>query len=170
MRVIDYKYTRASRMKAGDRDLTVAALRAERLQPALYLYLAKNVLPDVVAEVDSAAFYFLGSQWTDMPIQKKTLEASCWDGEPGLRIKKTLQRILEGIEEGRFSILPGNYCGHCDFASACRYMHEATGKRARTDAVMKALKGLRTLKLSSAEQMASPNGSGGAGSGEESHA
>ncbi|MEP6600889.1 MAG: PD-(D/E)XK nuclease family protein [Nitrospirota bacterium] len=169
VRVIDYKYTRASRMKAGDRDLTVAALRAERLQPALYLHLAKNVLPDVVAEADSAAFYFLGSQWTDMPIQKKTLDASCWDGEPGLRIKKTLQRILEGIEEGRFSILPGNYCGHCDFASACRYTHEATGRRARTDAVMKALKALRTLKLPSAEQVASPNGSGGAESGEESH-
>jgi len=169
VRVIDYKYTRASRMKAGDRDLTVAALRAERLQPALYLHLAKNVLPDVVAEADSAAFYFLGSRWTDMPIQKKTLEASCWDGEPGLRIKKTLQRILEGIEEGRFSILPGNYCGHCDFASACRYTHEATGRRARRDAVMKALKALRTLKLPGAEQVASPNGSG-AGSGEESHA
>ena len=165
VRVIDYKYTRASRMKTGDRDLTVAALRAERLQPVLYLQLAKKVLPDVVAEADSAAFYFLGSQWTDMPIQKKTLEASCWDGESGLRIKKTLQRILEGIEEGRFSILPGNYCGHCDFASACRYTYEATGKRARTDAVMKALKALRTLKLSSAEQTASPNGSG-----EESHA
>ena len=170
VRVIDYKYTRASRMKAGDRDLTLAALRAERLQPALYLHLAKNVLPNVVVEADSAAFYFLGSQWTDTPIQKKTLEASCWEGEPGLGIKKTLQRILEGIAEGRFSILPGNYCGHCDFASACRYTHEATGRRARTDAVMKALRALRTLKLPSAEQVASPNGSDGAGSGNEPHA
>jgi hypothetical protein len=34
---------------------------------------------------------------------------------------------------------------------------------------MKALKALRTLKLTSAEQVASPNGSGGAESGEESH-
>src|SRR5438034_4323814 len=105
-----------------------------------------------------------------MPRKQNKLDSSCWDGEPGLPINKTLQRILEEIKEGRFSILPGNYCGHCDFASACRYTHEATGRRARTDAVMKALKALRTLKLPSAEEIASPNGSGGAGSGEESHA
>ena len=169
VRVVDYKYTGANAMNPRDKDLTTAALRAERLQPVLYLHLAKNVLPDGVAEPDSAAFYFLGSQWADT-IQRKILDASSWEGEPGILIKKTLQRILEGIEQGRFSILPGSYCGHCDFASACRYTHEASGRRARTDAVMQVLKALRTLKLPRAEPVASPNGSDGAENGKNSRA
>ena len=134
-------------MGTRDKDLALATMRAQRLQPLLYLHLAKYVLPDRLVEPESAAFYCLGSRWTDMPIQRTALDAACWEGQSGVLITKTLQRLLDGIRQGRFSILPGEYCGHCDFASACRYTHNLTGRRARTDPVMKLLKNLRTLKV-----------------------
>jgi ATP-dependent helicase/nuclease subunit B len=161
VRVVDYKYTGARSMKPRDKNLILATIRAERLQPLLYLELAKHVLPGCLAEPDSAAFYFLGSKWIDMPIRRTALDASCWEGHSGVLIKKTLQRLLEGIRQGRFSILPGDYCGHCDFASACRYTHEPTGRRTRTDPRMKLLRTLRSLKLPRAEPAELPCGLGG---------
>jgi ATP-dependent helicase/nuclease subunit B len=166
IRVVDYKYTIARAMRAQDKDLNLATVRAQRLQPLLYLHLAKYVLPDRVSQPDSAAFYFLGSRWIDMPIQKTALYASCWEGENGVLIKKTLQRLVEGIRQGRFSILPGDYCGYCDFAAACRYTHDLSARRARTDPATKLLKVLRTLKVSKPEAPVSPAGLDGCATGE----
>jgi ATP-dependent helicase/DNAse subunit B len=166
IRVVDYKYTIARAMSARDKDLTLATVRAQRLQPLLYLHLAKYVLPDRVAEPDSAAFYFLGSRWIDMPIQKTALYASCWEGQNGVLIKKTLHLLVDGIRQGRFSILPGEYCRYCDFAAACRYTHDVTARRARTDPATKLLKTLRTLKIAKAEAAVSPAGSDGDAAGE----
>ncbi|HEY3198083.1 MAG TPA: PD-(D/E)XK nuclease family protein [Nitrospirales bacterium] len=147
IRIVDYKYTGSRTMAARDKDLAVATMRAQRLQPLLYLHLAKYVLPDRLVEPDSAAFYFLGSRWSDMPIRRTALDAACWEGQSRVLITKTLQRLLDGIRQGRFSILPGEYCGHCDFATACRYTHTPTGRRARTDPAMRLLKNLRTIKV-----------------------
>ncbi len=166
IRIVDYKYTAARAMSARDKDLNVATVRAQRLQPLLYLHLAKYVLPDRVAEPDSAAFYFLGSRWIDMPIQKTMLYASCWEGHNGALIKKTLQLLVDGIRQGRFPILPGEYCGYCDFSAACRYTHDLTARRARTDPATKLLKVLRTLKVAKAEPAVSPEPSDGDAMGE----
>jgi ATP-dependent helicase/DNAse subunit B len=86
-----------------------------------------------------------------MPIQRTTLSASCWEGHTGVLIKKTLQRLVDGIQQGRFSILPGDYCGYCAFSPACRYTHDLTARRARTDPATKLLKILRTLRITKAE-------------------
>ena len=65
-----------------------------------------------------------------------------------------------------FSILPGDYCEYCDFAAACRYTHDLTARRARTDPATKLLKVLRTLKVAKPEAAVSPTGSDGCATGE----
>jgi hypothetical protein len=79
------------------------------------------------------------------------MEASCWEGDPGTLIRKTVDRILDGIRGGRFTILPGEYCDHCDFSAVCRYTHDPSRRRARADTGMKALKELRIVKMGTSE-------------------
>ena len=148
VRVVDYKYTQSSVLK--DRDLATAAVRGFRLQPPLYLLAARDVLGEP-AVPESAAFYFLAPNRKDGPVDRSLLDASCWAGEAGTRLGRTLTLILEGIKAGRFFILPGGYCDHCDYSEVCRRHHNQSWWRARGDESRKALESLRALKASKAE-------------------
>ena len=148
LRVVDYKYTQATVLK--DRDLATAALRGFRLQPPLYLLAAKEVLGEP-AVPESAAFYFLMPNRRDGPVGWSQLDASCWAGEAGARLGRTLTLILEGVKGGRFFILPGGYCDHCDYSEVCRRHHNQSWWRARGDDSRKALEGLRALKAPKAD-------------------
>jgi ATP-dependent helicase/nuclease subunit B len=143
VRVVDYKYTQSGASK--DKDLTTAAVRGFRLQPPLYLLAAKEVLGQP-AVPESAAFYFLAPNRKDGPVDRSVLDASCWEGERGARIGRSLALILEGIKAGRFFILPGGYCDHCDYSEVCRRQHNQSWWRARSDDARKELENLRTLK------------------------
>lgn len=147
VRVVDYKYTQASTLKPADRDLTTAAVRGFRLQPPLYLLAAENVLDRESAVPETVALYFLAPNLTNGPLDRSTLAMSCWEGETGARIGDTVRRILEGIRAGRFFILPGDYCDHCDFSSNCRRTHDPSRRRARGDEQTKTLERLRTIKV-----------------------
>ena len=148
LRVIDYKYTQAPVLK--DRDLATAALRGFRLQPPLYLLAAKEVLGEP-AVPESAAFYFLAPNRRDGPVDRSRLDASCWEGETGAMIGRTLALILEGIKAGRFFILPGAHCDHCEYSGVCRRHHNQSWWRARGDESRKALEGLHALKAPKAD-------------------
>ncbi len=143
VRVVDYKYTQAGALK--DRDLATAAVRGFRLQPPLYLLAARDVLGKP-AVPESAAFYFLAPHCKDGPVDGSRLDASCWAGETGARIGRTLALILEGIKAGRFFILPGGYCDHCDYSEICRRHHNQSWWRARGDEGRREIEGLRVLK------------------------
>ncbi|MEK9172404.1 MAG: hypothetical protein AAB282_01960, partial [Nitrospirota bacterium] len=54
--------------------------------------------------------------------------------------------ILEGIRAGRFFILPGAYCDHCDYSEVCRRHHTQSWWRARGDESRKELETLHLLK------------------------
>jgi len=148
LRVVDYKYTQATVLK--DRDLATAALRGFRLQPPLYLLAAKEVLGEP-AVPESAAFYFLAPKRKDGPVDRSRLDASCWEGETGAMIGRTLALILEGIKAGRFFILPGAHCDHCEYSGVCRRHHNQSWWRARGDESRKALEGLHALKAPKAD-------------------
>ncbi len=148
VRVVDYKYTQSGVSK--DKDLTTAAVRGFRLQPPLYLLAAREVLGQP-AVPESAAFYFLAPNRKDGPVDRSVLDASCWDGETGARIGRSLALILEGIKAGRFFILPDSYCDHCDYSQVCRRHHNQSWWRARSDDSRKELESLRTLKIPKAE-------------------
>ncbi|TAL10789.1 MAG: hypothetical protein EPO02_06545 [Nitrospirae bacterium] len=148
LRVVDYKYTQAPVLK--DRDLATAALRGFRLQPPLYLLAAKEVLGEP-AVPESAAFYFLAPNRRDGPVDRSQLDASCWAGESGVRLGRTLTLILDGIRAGRFFILPGGHCDHCEYSEVCRRHHNQSWWRARGDESRKALEGLHALKAPKAD-------------------
>lgn len=143
LRVVDYKYQQSGVLK--DRDLATAAVRGFRLQPPLYLLAAKEVMGEP-AVPESAAFYFLTPNRRDRPVDRSQLDVSCWAGEAGARLGRTLTLILEGIKGGRFFILPGGYCDHCEYSEVCRRHHNQSWWRARGDESRKALEGLRALK------------------------
>jgi ATP-dependent helicase/nuclease subunit B len=161
VRVVDYKYTQSNVLK--DRDLATAAVRGFRLQPPLYLLAARDVLGGP-AVPESAAFYFLAPNCKDGPVGRSLLDASCWAGETGARIGRTLALLLEGIKAGRFFILPGGYCDHCDYSEICRRHHNQSWWRARGDATRKEIEGLRVLKAPKAE---SKTGGAEAGTGKK---
>jgi ATP-dependent helicase/nuclease subunit B len=148
VRVVDYKYTQAGAPR--DRDLATAAVRGVRLQPPLYLLAAKDVLGEP-AVPESAAFYFLAPNRKGGPVDRSLLDASCWTGETGALIGRTLTVILEGIRAGRFFILPGAHCDHCDFSEVCRRHHTPSWWRARGDESRKELETLHLLKAPKAD-------------------
>jgi len=147
IRVVDYKYTALGEPK--DRNLATAAMRGMRLQPPLYLLAARTVLGRP-AEPESVALYFLGPHRTDGPhgegVHRSYFEASCWTGETGTQIGRTLAFLLDGIKAGRFFILPGDHCAHCDYAEVCRRQHNPSWWRAREDASRQALDAIHQLK------------------------
>jgi len=138
VRVVDYKYTESAVPKTEDRDLATAALRGKRLQPPLYLLAAKSVLGKEPAVPDAAAFYFLAPHWPNGPVERTTLTTVC--GEETVRV------ILEGVRDGRFFILPGDYCKHCEFSAACRRSHHPTKWREGDDKHKQILEDVRRQK------------------------
>jgi ATP-dependent helicase/nuclease subunit B len=72
-------------------------------------------------------------------------------GEAGARLGRTLTLILEGIRAGRFFILPGAHCDHCEYSEVCRRHHNQSWWRARGDESRKALEGLHALKAPKAD-------------------
>jgi ATP-dependent helicase/nuclease subunit B len=138
VRVVDYKYTESAAPKPEDRDLATAALRGKRLQPPLYLLAAKSVLGEEPAVPDAAAFYFLAPHWPNGPVDRTVLTTVC--GEETVRV------ILEGVRDGRFFILPGDYCKHCEFSAACRRSHHPTKWREREDKHKQVLEDVRRQK------------------------
>jgi ATP-dependent helicase/nuclease subunit B len=146
-RIVDYKYI-SGNLRADDNNLFVAAARAKRLQPPLYLQLARSVASPKPLVPECVAFYFIGPKGKDGTNHVTLLEAQVCERDTSQLIQHTLTRIVTGIQEGRFPILPGpDYCSYCDFAVACRVMHDATRRRARTDRETNALKALREIKV-----------------------
>jgi ATP-dependent helicase/nuclease subunit B len=138
VRVVDYKYTESAAPKTEDRDLATAALRGKRLQPPLYLLAAKSVLGEEPAVPDAAAFYFLAPHWPNGPVERTALTTVCGEG--------TVRVILEGVRDGRFFILPGDYCKHCEFSAACRRSHHPTKWREADDKHKHILEDVRRQK------------------------
>ena len=138
VRIVDYKYTESRGPKLEDRDLATAALRGKRLQPPLYLLAAQKVLEKQPAVADEAAFYFLAPNWPNGPVVRTGLAAFCGEG--------TVRVILEGVKQGRFFILPGEYCDYCEFSSACRRTHHPTKWRLRDNTEKRTLEELRQQK------------------------
>ena len=162
VRIVDYKYTQSGEPR--DRDLATAAVRGVRLQPPMYLLAAKDVMGEP-AVPESAAFYFLAPNRKGGAVDRSLLDASCWTGETGALIGRTLTFILDGIRAGRFFILPGAHCDHCDYSEICRRHHTQSWWRARGDGSRKELETLHLLKAPKAETKLEKTKAGTAGAG-----
>ena len=142
IRIVDYKYKTGSGMKSEDRHLVQSAVQGKRMQPPLYTCLD---LPEQ-GSAGEVQLFFLAPRWP-ASIVRSTFSSSVWASKSGALIRQTLTRLMEGISDGRFFIVPGTYCKTCDYRVACRREHQLTWWRASRSAESKELRSLRTLRV-----------------------
>lgn len=142
LRVIDYKFKAGRAMTAHDRNLPQSAVRGYRLQPPLY---ASLDLPEK-GRPGQVQFYFLAPQWP-APIARSTFDAALMTSNAGSLIHRTLKVLTDGIQAGRFFIVPDSYCQTCEYRVACRREHQSTWWRAHRAAEPKTITALRTIRV-----------------------
>jgi len=143
LRIIDYKLKLGGSMRAEDRQLVQSGIRGYRLQPALYTLLR-------LSEYGTAAqvqLLFLAPGWST-PVARSTFEAAVWRSGTGTLLRETVGRLINGIRNGRFFIVPDAYCETCEYRIACRREHQATWWRASRATESKELAALRNLRVS----------------------
>jgi ATP-dependent helicase/nuclease subunit B len=145
-RVIDYKIKTGNRPSPLDKNLLLAALRGQRLQPPFYVLLARSDLASPAPAID-AVFYFLAPGWRDGPLVMASFPADAWEGEVGRQLRSTLSLLVEGVHGGRFFIQPGDYCRYCVVSEICRRSHLPSRWRAHGDPRTAPHRDLRRKKL-----------------------
>ena len=147
LRVIDYKYRANDRVDAKDRQLLQAAVRAQRLQPALYALMAVEGSEEQAQSPrpDQVEFVYLLPQGM---VERASFPASSWHGSSGPMLSRTVQLLVDGIRNGRHFILPDTaHCDHCDFSTACRKAHQPSLWRTRRSSLAGALRAVRFEKV-----------------------
>ena len=119
-RVIDYKSG-----KSWKTALDTLALKGEKLQLPIYLYLATKELGG-----DGEAYLAFVGDDAEKPFAE--LPSDFWkkDG-PAFRAK--LEELVAIVEAGRFAIRPGQHCKWCALGAACRRSHAPSQARARRE-------------------------------------
>ncbi|MGH9493233.1 MAG: PD-(D/E)XK nuclease family protein, partial [Terriglobales bacterium] len=150
----DYKYRQGREMKSQDRDLFVSAIRGFRLQPPLYALMAipngeqaGSGAASESAQPEQVEFVFLAPNWGQV-VDRTQFKASAWRDAAGRQLAQTVHTLVEGVEAGRYFILPDGYCDYCEFAAACRRFHGPTWWRAHSSGPAKQLRQLRKQKVS----------------------
>ncbi len=134
-RVIDYKFTMRNKPSALDNNLQLAAARGEKLQPPLYLLLAKRFAEErgiTPAELE-ATFYYLAPKWEDGPFLQRSFAAENLEGFCGQGLRETVSLFVRGIHDGRYFIRPGKACDTCEVTHVCRRNHLPTVWRTAND-------------------------------------
>jgi ATP-dependent helicase/nuclease subunit B len=143
LRVIDYKLKMGSSQAPEDRNLVQSAVRGARLQPPLYACLTFRDQP----RPSQVEFVFLAPNWP-RPIGRSVFESATWVSDVGTILKRTVKTLMEGIQAGRYYILPDGYCDTCEFRVACRREHAPTWWRSYRAAEPKAIRMLRSQRVS----------------------
>lgn len=151
-RVVDYKLRTSRERSTLDGNLLLGAIRGQRLQPPFYVLLAKRFAKETATLRSDAAilaaFYFLARRWKNGPLVTSTFAEKSWEGTTGAQLKRTLSFLMEGIEQGRYFIQPGEYCARCDVSEVCRKNHLPTWWRAERDAGSRTHRDLRHQTVS----------------------
>jgi len=142
LRIVDYKYKTGADMKPEDRNLPQSAARGFRLQPPVY---ARLDLPEL-GPAHEVQFLFIAPYWST-PIVRSTFERRAWSGDCGATIQNTVNRLVAGLRDGRFFILPDGYCQHCEYRVACRREHQPSWWRSHRARETKELRALRSIKV-----------------------
>lgn len=142
LRVVDYKFKMGSASQTDDRNLLQAALRGYRLQPPFYACLDIPNQP----KPTQVQLVFLAPNWPT-PIVRSTFDSAVWRSGKAARLQETLHTLIQGIQAGRFFILPNGYCETCNFRVSCRRDHTPTWWRAYRAPEAAVLKTLRTQKV-----------------------
>ncbi len=148
VRVIDYKYRANDRVEAKDRHLLQAAVRAQRLQPALYALMtpeeASGRRPGPLPE--QVDFLYLLPRVVPA-VERTSFAASAWQGPSGPMLSRTMQVLLDGVRAGQHFIVPDAHCAHCEFSTACRRAHQPSWWRAYRSSPALRLREVRSQKV-----------------------
>jgi ATP-dependent helicase/nuclease subunit B len=150
-RIIDYKYKSGASPDSLDKNLPLAAVRGQRLQPPLYVSMAESALPPLLpggppdATCDSLWFYYLAPEW-EQSLTRARFPGNAWSTSLRGPLLAAIGQTLEGIRAGRFFIFPEakRICGSCDFRLICRRTSQAAVWRSRRD--MSFIKPYRDLR------------------------
>jgi ATP-dependent helicase/nuclease subunit B len=150
LRIVDYKFQAGSRMRSRERDLLLSGIRGSHLQPPLYALMNTFHDQQLNFETDGQGlqpegvdFVYLAPRW-EAKIVRSEFDAASWKGASGRQLKNTIQKLLEGVQSGRYFILPGEYCRHCEVSTACRRNHRPTWVRSHGASQARQLRQLRT--------------------------
>ncbi len=153
-RITDYKFKSGGSLPSGENDLSIAAIRGQKLQPPLYALMTKGYLQDKVRienpVCDEVRFGYLAPNWTDVAAEDRfrSFPGDSWESELGLKILAAIKLLLKGIRNGWFFIIPGNYCKACEYSSICRKNHFPARSRAKKDErIVKQFRDLRHRKM-----------------------
>jgi ATP-dependent helicase/nuclease subunit B len=153
LRIVDYKFQAGSRMRSRDRDLLLSGIRGSHLQPPLYVLM--NTFDDQRLNVETDGqglqpagvdFVYLAPHW-EAKIGRSEFDAALWNGPSGRQLTHTLRKLLEGVQSGRYFILPGEYCRHCEVSTSCRRNHRPTWVRSHGASQARQLRQIRTQVL-----------------------
>ncbi|GEM_PF-5472934 len=149
VRVVDYKITFRKAPRALEKNPLTSALRGERLQAPVYLRFAE-IFVEAGAGRESGqtalVFYHLAPFWPGGPLVIYEFPESGWQGECGAMLKRTISALLQGIENGRFFMKPGDHCPFCEIRALCRKNHSPSIKRLQADPLWQAQQALQKLK------------------------
>lgn len=157
-RIIDYKYKASNVPSSLEKNLKLAAVRAARLQPPLYLVMAQATLPaelpagasDAPPVCEGVWFYYVAPNWDEV-LTRVAFPGDAWTSNLKQAMDRALQQILSGIRAGRFFISPGTLCEYCDYRLLCRKTHQPTSWRARMDhGLVRPYRELRRARLAEA--------------------
>src|SRR3989304_8201260 len=153
-RIIDYKYKAGSSIPSGEKDLILAAIRGQKLQPPLYTLMVAEYLRDKEGinnpVCDYVKFSYLAPNWTDVSGEERfsAFPGDCWESGLGEHIVTTIRLLLKGIRDGLFFIIPGNYCKTCDYSTIGGKNHFPSRSRAKKDdRIVKDYRDLRKKKI-----------------------
>ncbi len=140
-RIIDYKFT-GSRVMT-DQELARSVVRGTRLQPLLYMELAGQGIPpllehppgqDGTVTCDGVWFYVVAPR--ELPEEQGFAPVAFSSGtRAGVtpQLETMMTTLVEGIQQGKFFIVPGRHCEWCDVRPVCHLTHPASARRARED-------------------------------------
>ena len=107
----------------------------------------KGIDPRKQLKPHSVSFHLIAPFCDDGPFKPVSFPGDFLDSKAGEQFWETFRRLIEGIYQGLFFILPqeGGYCQYCDYATICRKNHPPSRFRAENDP--RALKHLEIRKL-----------------------
>lgn len=148
-RIIDYKFTRSSVMT--DQELARSVVQGTRLQPLLYMELAGQGIPPLLAQMfgqdavgggpcaappacEGVWFYVVAPR--ELTEERRFVPVA-FSADTRARVAPQVETLMttlvEGIQQGKFFIVPGQHCDWCDVRPVCHRTHSASARRARED-------------------------------------
>ena len=126
-----------------DQELARSVVRGTRLQPLLYMELAGQGIPPLLEQpsgqdgpvtCEGVWFYVvapreLSEEQGFVPV---AFSANTRDSVAP-QLETMMTTLVEGIQQGKFFIVPGRHCEWCDVRPVCHLTHPASARRARED-------------------------------------